>query len=112
MSVSIIDVDYRGYVSLPKNAEAKLRTEYFFAGTRGPSFEKDFRGVFEDNYALKSQIGVNSIIWSPCGEDVNLRVNTAMSVRTNQEMEQAMATVDSADFHAGLIYHLQWKECN
>ncbi len=31
-SVSVIAVDYRGFVSLPRNAMAKLQAEYFFAG--------------------------------------------------------------------------------
>jgi hypothetical protein len=32
--------------------------------------------------------------------------------KTNRRMDDTLATVDSADFKAGLIYHLQWRRCN
>lgn len=112
MSVSIIQVDYRGYVSAPVGASAKFRTEYFFAGSRGPTFEKDFNGPYDQDYTLKSNLALNAIVWSACGEDVNLRVNTSMQAKTNRRMDDVLATVDSADFKAGLIYHLQWRRCN
>jgi len=112
MSVSIIDVDYRGYVMAPVGGSANFRTEYFFAGSRGPAFEKNFVGPYDDEYTLKSTLALNAMVWSACGEDVNLRVNTAMVAKTNRRMDDVMATVDSADFKAGLIYHLQWKRCN
>ncbi len=112
MSVSIIDVDYRGYVSAPVGASANFRTEYFFAGSRGPAFAKNFVGPYDNEYTLKSTLGLNSIVWSACGEDVNLRVNTSMVAKANRRMDTTLATVDSADFKAGLIYHFQWRRCN
>ncbi len=112
MSVSILKVDYRGYVNAPRGASAKFRTEYFFAGARGPTFEKDFIGPFDQDYTLNSTLGLNAVVWSACGEDVNLRVNTSMTAKTNRMMEDVLASVDSADFRAGLVYHLQWRRCN
>jgi len=112
MSVSIIDVDYRGYVSAPAGAMASLRTEYFFAGSRGPTFQKNFTGPYDSDYTLNSKLSLNAMVWSACGEDVNLRVNTSMMAKTNRRLEDTLATVDSADFKAGLIYHLQWRRCN
>lgn len=112
MSVSIIEVDYRGYVSAPAGGSASFRTEYFFAGSRGPTFSKNFTGPYDDEYTLKSNLGLSSVVWSACGADVNLRVNTSMVAKTNRRMDTTLATVDSADFKAGLIYHLQWRRCN
>lgn len=112
MSVSIIEVDYRGYVSAPAGGSASFRTEYFFAGSRGPTFTKNFNGPYDDEYTLKSNLGLNAVVWSACGADVNLRVNTSMVAKSNRRMDTTLATVDSADFKAGLIYHLQWRRCN
>ena len=112
MSVSIIKVDYRGYVTAPRSASAKFSTEYFFAGARGSTFVKDLVGPFESNYTLNSTLGLDSIVWSACGADVNLRVNTSMMAKTNRMMDDVLATVDSADFKAGLVYHMQWRRCN
>jgi hypothetical protein len=110
-SMSIIDVDYRGYVSLPRKAKARFSAEYFFAGQRGPKYVKNFYGYTDEDYLLSSELGVHASVWSACGADVNLRVNTSMMVRTNRKKDDALATVDSADFASGMIYHFKWKTC-
>lgn len=109
-SISIIAVDYRGFVSLPRQATAKLSAEYFFAGMQGPRFVKDFRGVQNTDYLFSNAIGVQANVWSPCGSDVNLRVNANMML-TNPGFEDALATVDSTDINAGIIYQLQFRRC-
>lgn len=110
-SVSIIDIDYRGYNSLPRGAQSTFNVEYFFAGRRGPKISETFRGSLDDEFMVTDKLGVGALVWSSCGADVNLRVNTSMMVRTNSRKDEALSTVDSADFKAGLVYHLQWKRC-
>lgn len=110
-SLSIIAVDYRGYVSLPAQAQARMTAEYFLAGSIGPRFDKQFIGRTDTDYTFTNDIGVQAQVWSPCGADTTLRVNAAMLVQTNRYRDAAMATVDSADFKAGLLYKLQWKTC-
>jgi hypothetical protein len=111
-SVSVIDVDYRGYVSLPGQASARLTAEYFLAGSVGPRFDKTFIGKTDTDYTFKNSIGIQAQVWSPCGADTILRVNAAMLVKTNRYNDEAMATVDSADFKTGILYQLQWKRCS
>jgi hypothetical protein len=110
-SVSVIGVDYRGYVSLPAGASARFTAEYFFAGIKGPSFARDFFGSYDDEYTLTNKLGLQALVWSTCGADVNLRINSAMLTRTNAKKELALATVDSVDVNAGLIYHFQFRKC-
>ena len=112
MSVSIVDVDYRGFVSVPRGGYARFSSEYFFAGIKGPTFSKFFRGGTEKDYTLSNQLGLSAIVWSRCGADVNLRVNSSMLIKTNRYRDEALASVDSVDFSSGLVYHLQWKSCN
>ena len=111
MSVSVINVDYRGYVSLPSQASARLTAEYFLAGSLGPRFDKTFTGRTDTDYTFKNDIGIQAQVWSPCGADTILRVNAAMLVKTNRYNDEALATVDSADFKAGMLYKLQWRTC-
>lgn len=111
LSVSVINVDYRGYVSLPTQSSARLTAEYFLAGSQGPRFDKTFTGQTDTDYTFKNDIGVAATVWSPCGADTILRVNAAMLVRANRYGDEAMATVDSADFKAGMLYKLQWRSC-
>jgi hypothetical protein len=106
-SIAVLAVDYRGYVGLPRSASARLQAEYFFAGMRGPRFVEDFIGATDRDYTFSNELGVESMVWSPCGADVNLRVNASMMVRNTNRSLDAIATVDSADINAGLVYHIQ-----
>lgn len=109
-SVSLIDADYRGFVDLPRGAQARLNSEYFFAGTRGPRFEHRFRGPYSNNYTKTHRLAATASVWSRCGADVNLRANTSMMARGRRNVE-ALATVDSADFKAGIVYHVRYRSC-
>ena len=110
-SVSLIDVDYRGFISLPRGAYARLSTSYFFAGQRGPSKNKMFRGGFEDEYVMSPRLIVGALAWSRCGADVILRAKTSLMVKNRNRNVEAIGTVDSIDVQAGIIYKLQWKRC-
>jgi hypothetical protein len=51
------------------------------------------------------------MVWSGCGVDVNLRTNSSMRVTTLWNKE-AMASIDSEDVNAAIVYQLQWRRCN
>jgi hypothetical protein len=79
---------------------------------RGPIFAKDFRGRADQDYNFSNMLGVQAMVWSPCGADVNLRVNASMMVRNTSRYDDALATVDSADISAGIVYQIQMRRCN
>jgi len=112
LSVSLYKIDYRGYVYQPPGAQTTFNTEYFFAGSRGPTYQKTFRGPKDEDYLLTNNLLGSAQVWSACGADVNLRVNSSLRVRTNRNKQEAIATVDSADIRSGIKYHLQWKRCS
>lgn len=112
-SVSVFAIDYRGFVGLPAGARATLNVDYFLAGQgRGIRKTKSFSGPNNTDYLTSDQLGLEAIVWSGCGADTILRANTSMMVQSNSRRQQALATVDSADVNAGLIYHVQWRRCN
>ena len=106
----MLAIDYRGYNNVPVGANSQFNVEYFFAGARGPSFTKNYNGPLDDNYLIHNQLTAQSIVWSPCGADVNLRTNSSIRVTTKAN-KQAMATVDSEDVNAAITYQLQWQKC-
>ena len=110
LSVSILKIDYRGFNRLPQSATSQFNVEYFFAGTRGPSFQRVFRGVLEEDYLINNELRAEAIVWSGCGADVNLRTNSSMRVSTVSNRE-AMSSIDSQDVNASIVYHLQWRKC-
>ena len=109
-SVSILAIDYRGYNNIPAGASSQFNVEYFFAGSRGPTFRKTFKGPKDEDYLIQNKLTAESIIWSRCGEDVNLRTNSSIKVTTAGN-KQAVATVDSQDVSAAIVYLFQWKKC-
>lgn len=112
MSISVFQIDYRGFNSLPFGANSIFNVEYFFAGSRGPDYSKQWNGPLINDYLLRNTLSASSVIWSPCGEDVILRANTRMTVNNTSRVEEAMSTVDSTDINAGLVFNLRWKDCS
>ena len=112
LSVSLFKLDYRGFVSTPSGGNARLSVNYFFAGSRGPRVVRNFPGSFDDEYLFTDNLQAAAVVWSKCGQDVNLRINSSMMARSNSSMESALGTVDSVDVESGLKYHLKWKRCN
>lgn len=110
-SVSLMSVDYRGYLFLPRRAQSVFTAEYFFAGIRGPRLQKRFRGGMDDDYMISEKLVILADSWSKCGEDVNLRIATSMRLRNTDRREDAMATVDSIDMKSGILYKLQYRKC-
>lgn len=116
LSFSLVTVDYRGFNSLPAGASSKFNVNYFLqsasGASQGPQYSKTWTGAYEGNYDLQNNLGLTAVTWSPCGQDVNLRVNTAMQATTNSQNDQTLATVDSVDLSAGIVYQLQWRTCH
>ena len=111
ISVSILRVDYRGFNGLPAGASSTLTAEYFLADRQGPRFTRDFWGAQDRDYYESNSLAAVGVVWTPCGRDTNLRINSSIRVRTNAAGQQAMSTVDSVDLSAGLVYHLQFRRC-
>lgn len=111
-SVAIFQVDYRGFNLIPAaGAYTRMDTEYFWAGARGPRFARVYSGPMTDNFTLSDGLVAQTMVWTPCGASVNLRVNSSVMAQTNRRQDQTMITVDSADLSSGLVYHLQWRRC-
>lgn len=110
-SVSVFQVDYRGFNSLPQGATSQFNVEYFFAGGQGPRYARRFMGSLNQDFLISNSLEATALVWSPCGADVNLRTNSSMMVMTNSRNEQALSSVDSVDLNAGIIYQFQWRRC-
>src|SRR5262249_20749439 len=110
-SVSVLTLDYRGFNDLPAGATSRFDVEYFFAGNHGPGMTRNFYGQLSDDFTIRNDLTATASVWSGCGEDVNLRVNTDLLVQTNSYGQDALASIDSADVKAAMIYQLSWKRC-
>ena len=111
ISISLISVDYRGFNALPAGARSTFRVEYFFAGSQGPVFNRNFNGPLISDYTIHNELLASAVVWSPCGASPLLRTNANLTVITNPAREYTMATVDSEDVAVALLFHLQWRAC-
>lgn len=91
-------------------------------------------GAYDDNYIKTDEFGLESTVWSPCGAEGLLNVNSEVRVtplNTNntalltvrQESHNTITTsssvspaltvlqVDSTDFKFTQVHYLQWQEC-
>ncbi len=111
-SVAVLQVDYRGYNAVPSGGYSRFDADYFWAGSQGVRISRVFNGPLNDNFSVTDNLIATTLVWTPCGASVNLRVNSSMMAQSNSRMDQTLAMVDSADISAGLFYHLQWRRCN
>lgn len=111
ISVSVIAVDYKGYLSIPKKGQARFTTEYFFAGSKGPRFDRIFPGGSEGPFSILDGVVLESQVWSKCGEDTILRLNSAVVLSATKKRDEGVFSIDSADIASGIVYKLQTKKC-
>ena len=110
-SVSILSVAYRGFNRLPASAKSEFQVESFFSGGRGPVFKRSFPGPQQGVFAVAENAAVTSGVWSACGADVILRINSSLLVNSGNG-QTASASVASQDVRtAAIIYSLQSRHC-
>lgn len=97
---------FSGFNSLPASAVSTLTIQSFWAGGAGPSLTRTFRGPLNTNFDFLASSQPASLNWSPCGEDVNLRLNITLMTKSPNGID-AISTLDkltSSKF-------LQWRRC-
>lgn len=110
-SVAVFQVDYRGFNSVPSGGFNRFEAEYFWAGARGPRISRQFNGPLTDSFTLTDNLIASTVVWSPCGQSVTMRVNASMMSKTNATNRQTLGMVDSADLSSAVIYHYRFQRC-
>jgi hypothetical protein len=107
MSVALVSVDFAGVNHLPAGASNTFRAEYFLTGTKGPVFEKTFKGPTDARFSTAAK---GALSYSGCGADTILRTNSSLLVRTTGG-RTASASIRAADVRTAMVFHLSWKRC-
>ncbi|BBH52185.1 DUF4360 domain-containing protein [Fluviispira sanaruensis] len=113
-SYSLVRLDYRGFYSLSAGATAKQQSLYYFQGSlqQGRLFTM-FTGPAQGDYTISDTLGINDLVWSPCGEKRALNINSSLlaQVSSNNPSGFAQLTTDSIDGTVKTTYALKWKKC-
>ena len=121
--VAVVQVDHRGFVSVPEGGKAAFASAVFFRSRNQNRRQARANGTFvrrrmvfdgptDEDYILSSQL--EQPMWSPCGQNVHLKINTRLWAQSNQSGDDVLATVDSVDVNANdskTVYHLLWQRC-
>jgi len=109
---SVFKADYRGYAQIPSGDTGTCKATYYFSGdSKQISSTMIIRGPFDDNYVKTDQFGVESTVWSPCGLEGLLNINSEVRLSPQDSNRAGLLTVDSTDLRFKQIHYLQWTKC-
>jgi len=110
---SLFSVDYRGFEDLDQGVTGKQAATYYFSGqTPQITATTTFKGPKTDNYLITEKFDVTSLVWSPCGADFPLNINSQIYLTSTKPSASGLLTADSTDFKFTQIYHIQWRQCH
>eukprot|EP00873_Tetraselmis_striata_P010393 jgi/Tetstr1/430657/TSEL_020450.t1 len=90
------------------------RAEYFWAGQLGPVRDTTFPPGFDDDFTLTDTVVGASVVFSPCGADVNFRINTSLEARkgvSDTNGSEVEITVDTSDITVSGQQLVPFFEC-
>ncbi|KAF2875863.1 hypothetical protein BDV95DRAFT_626260 [Massariosphaeria phaeospora] len=111
---SILSADYRGYASLEKGVTGTMKSTYYFSGQQDQSStEYSFVGPLTGDYLKHDQAESTSIVWSPCGANGMLNINSQVRLATSSSASKAtgILTNDSTDLKFTQVVYVQWQKC-
>jgi Domain of unknown function (DUF4360) len=112
---AIAQADYRGFAHLQPGATGLQRAGYYLQAEPATAYiNHGFRGPYSDYWQTTDRADVASLVYSPCGEDTILNVNTELRVSAGTSDPAATTsfiTMDSADGSVRTTYHFSWQTC-
>jgi len=116
--VSVMSATYHGYVRLDPGVNANFISTYYFSQNAGRS--GNFRTVLGGpeyvngkTYTKQDQLTTSSLVWSPCGADGILNVNSriALTAPPNNRGASGEVSNDDATLKFENKLYLQWRRC-
>ncbi|KAF2263072.1 hypothetical protein CC78DRAFT_292449 [Lojkania enalia] len=109
---SILSADYRGYAAIQKGITGTLKSTYYFSGqTDQSSTEYTFVGPVNGDYLKHDQADSTSVVWSPCGAEGLLNINSQVRLTSNNGSATGLLTTDSTDLKFTQVVYVQWQQC-
>lgn len=114
-SYAVAEADYRGFAHLESGASSVERANYYFQGQPQTAvIQHPFHGPFDDDWQATDTTGIAALVFSPCGAERDLNVNTELRVSggtSDLTKTTSFMTMDSTDGSIVTTFHFSWKTC-
>ncbi|KAF9265724.1 hypothetical protein L218DRAFT_114594 [Marasmius fiardii PR-910] len=113
-SFAIVDVDYRGFYQLDPKVKGLHDSVYYFQGQIVQSeATSTLTGPIDGaNYVFRDEFNLTPTIYSPCGEDTVLNINSQVRVdNTADKTASGYIVNDSIDASITQTFNFQWLTC-
>ncbi|KAF6823206.1 secreted protein [Colletotrichum musicola] len=131
-SFTFVQSTTRGYAMLPKGVTGVCKAKYYFSGEaqNGPTQSLELYGPAKGDYTKSDQLFLQSLVYSPCGEQAMLNVQTSVALDHPKSVKEdslltvstrhaicsvgvltTLPQVDSHDLKFTQLYRLQWRRC-
>lgn len=85
---------------------------YYFSGQQAQStLTSVWNTPGDGDYLITDKFVVESIVWSPCGANLPINVNSQLALTSTIKDAAGVLTTDSENFKFSQIFHLQWRQC-
>lgn len=109
---SIFSADYRGYAYLEEGVTGTQRSAYYFSGQLEQTVtETQWVGPLDEDYVLHDEADSTSIVWSPCGQNGALNINSQVRLTSTNPNATGLLTSDSLDASFRQVVYVQWQKC-
>lgn len=116
-SYAVASLDYRGYVSLERGITATQSTSLYFQGQgqrQTATLRQAFTGPIERDFLIHDGLAGAARVWSPCGSQRSLNLNTSIQLNTSSSERSGLITLGygAGDLPGGVgQLALVWKRC-
>lgn len=106
---------YRGWANLAAGASGLEQAAYYFQGSSDTTYvPHEFTGPYSGSWQTVDVTDAAALVWSPCGLQRNLNINTELRVDAGTSNASATSSMAMSSTRGSVqtVYQLSWRSCS